>query len=50
MTVKEIQNIFSKETTLTDILLSILPENAEYSDYIREFVNITLEIGENENE
>ena len=39
MTVKEIENIFSKETTLTEILLSLLGENNEYSNYINEIIN-----------
>ena len=39
MTVKEIENIFSKETTLMDILLSLLGENNEYSNYINEIIN-----------
>lgn len=39
MTVKEIGNIFSKETTLTEILLSLLGENNEYSNYINEIIN-----------
>lgn len=42
MTVKEIENIFSKETTLTEILLSLLPENAEYSNFIHEIINETI--------
>lgn len=39
MTVKEIENIFSKENTLMDILLSLLGENNEYSNYINEIIN-----------
>lgn len=39
MTVKEIKNIFSKENTLMDILLSLLGENNEYSNYINEIIN-----------
>lgn len=39
MTVKVIENIFSKETTLMDILLSLLGENNEYSNYINEIIN-----------
>ena len=39
MTVKEIENIFSKETTLVEILLSLLGENNEYSNYINEIIN-----------
>ena len=39
MTVKETQNIFLKATTLTDILLSLLGENNEYSNYINEIIN-----------
>lgn len=39
MTVKEIENIFSKETTLMEILLSLLGENNEYSNYINEIIN-----------
>lgn len=50
MTVKEIENIFSKEATLTDILLSLLLENEEYSNYIHKITNdvIKMEDGENE--
>ena len=50
MTVKETQNIFLKETSLTKILLSLLTENAEYSDYIHEIVNSASEVSNNENE
>ena len=39
MTVKEIENIFSKENTLMDIVLSLLGENNEYSNYINEIIN-----------
>lgn len=39
MTVKEIETIFSKENTLMDILLSLLGENNEYSNYINEIIN-----------
>ena len=50
MTVKEIENIFSKETTLTDILLSLLPENEEYSNYIHQIINDITKMEDNENE
>lgn len=42
MKVKEIENIFSKETTLTELLLCLLNENADYSNYINEIVNETI--------
>lgn len=50
MTVKETQNIFLKATTLTDILLSLLSKNEEYSDYIQEMVNSDLKMVDTENE
>ena len=50
MTVKEIENIFLKETTLTDILLSLLSENAEYSDFIQKIVNNASKMEDTENE
>jgi len=50
MTVKEIENIFSKETTLTEILLLILPENEEYSNYIHEIINDVIKMEDTEND
>jgi hypothetical protein len=50
MTVKEMENIFFKETTITDLLLSLLPENAEYSKYIQQIVNNASEMENNKNE
>ena len=50
MTAKEIKNIFSKETTLTDMLLSLLNENADYSNYINEIINETIMVEDTENE
>ena len=44
MTTKEIQNVFSRETSLTEILLSLMIDNAEYSDFIQEITNITHEV------
>ena len=50
MTVKEIENIFSNEPTLTDILLSLLPENEEYSIFIHKIINDITKMEDNENE
>ena len=50
MTVKEIENIFLKETRLTDILLSLLPENEEYSNYINEIINDIIKMEDSKNE
>ena len=50
MTIKEIENIFLKEATLTDVLLSLLAGNEEYSNYINEIVNETVMMEETENE
>lgn len=50
MTIKEIENIFLKETTLTDVLLSLLNENADYSNYINEIINVTIMAEDTENE
>ena len=50
MTVKEIENIFLKETTLTDMLLSLLNENADYSNYINEIINETIMAEDTKNE
>ena len=50
MTIKEIENIFFKETTLTDMLLSLLYENADYSNYINEIINETIMAEDTENE
>ena len=50
MTVKEIENIFSNEPTLTDILLSLLPENEEYSNYIHKIINDIIKMEDSENE
>ena len=50
MIVKETQNIFLKETSLTDMLLTLLSENEEFSDYIREIANSTSKMEDSENE
>ena len=50
MTAKEIKNIFSKENTLTDMMLSLLNENADYSNYINEIINETTMVKDIENE
>ena len=50
MTVKKTKNIFLNETSLTEILLSLLFDDAEYSENIREIVNKALETGDTENE
>ena len=50
MTIKEIENKFSKETKLTDMLLSLLNENADYSNYINEIINETIMAEDTENE
>lgn len=50
MTAKEIENIFLKETTLTEILLSLLPENEEYSNYIHEITNDITKTKDTEND
>lgn len=50
MTIKQIENIFSKESTLTEILLSTLSENEDYSDYINEIINKTIIAEATENE
>lgn len=50
MTVKEIENIFSKETTLTDILLSLMSENTDYSNYINEIINETIKMEDTKND
>ena len=50
MTIKETQYTFLKETSLSEILLSLLSEDAEYSDYIRETVNNALEKEDSKND
>lgn len=50
MAVKEIKNIFSKEKTLTDTLLSILNQNEEYSIYIHQFIGDITKTEDAENE
>ena len=50
MTVKEIENIFSKETTLTEILLLLLPENDEYSNFIHKIISDIIKMENSENE
>lgn len=50
MTVKEIENIFLKETTLTEILLSLLPEHQEYANFIHEIINDVIKMEDSEND
>ena len=38
------------ETTLTEILLLILPENEEYSNYIHEIINDVIKMEDTEND
>lgn len=47
---KNTENIFSKEASLTDIFLKLLPETTAYSDFIRKTVDNILLTGEKSNE
>lgn len=50
MAVKEIKTIYSNEASLTDILISLLSDSADYSDYVARTVNMTPDLEEKENE
>lgn len=50
MTENITQNFFSGESSLTKILLSILYEDNEFSNYMQELVNNTSKIGDLTNE
>ena len=46
MIIKELPNTSGERNTLTDILFSLLYENIEYTDYIKEIINNISPIGE----